>query len=105
MDLGYHRDMEPTPALAIDLFDGISVLEGAKLKKFEDGFLVGETTSRDKISGQSKRLAHELLVIDHSDPEVTVKYHYVQEYDAAGRPVGAAHEHRETFPAKRRPRR
>jgi hypothetical protein len=78
------------------------VLESAKLRRFEGGFMLGETNSRDKISRRSKLRAHELLVIDRSDPHVTVKYHHVQEYDAAGQPVGAPHEHRETFLARRR---
>ena len=89
------------PALAIDVFDSINLLEAARIKKFEEGRLVGETKSRDKISGKTKLRTNELLAFDRSDPNVTTKYHFVQEYDATGQPVGEPHEHTESFPAKR----
>ena len=95
---------EPQP-FTIDVFDSVTtVLEAVKLRKFEDGFMVGETISRDKIADKSKLRAHEILTIDRSDPARTVKYHRVQEYDARGNPAGEPHEHTEIFQAKRRPR-
>ena len=80
------------------------ILEAVKIRKFEDGFMVGKTNSKEKISGKTKRPAHEMLTIDRSDPAKTVKYHRVQEYDEKGNPVGEPHEHTECFPSKRRPR-
>jgi hypothetical protein len=35
--------------------------------------MVGETISRDKIAGKTKQRAHELLTIDCSDPNLTVR--------------------------------
>jgi hypothetical protein len=95
--------MDEPKTLTINVSDSITLLEAIKLRKFEDGFMVGETISRDKIAGKTKQRAHELLTIDRSDPNLTVKYHYVQEYDPAGQPVGVPHEHLRAFPAKRRP--
>jgi hypothetical protein len=82
----------------------VRILEAVKIRKFEDGFLVGETKSKEKISGETKRSAHEMLTIDRSDPAFTVKYHRVQEFDQNGNPVGEPHEHTERFPSKRRRR-
>jgi hypothetical protein len=64
----YNRGMEQPTARVINVFEPVTVLESAKLRRFEGGFMLGETTSRDKISRRSKRRAHELLVIDRSDP-------------------------------------
>lgn len=97
------HNTEPPNPLAINVSDSINLLESLKLRKFEDGFMVGETLSRDKIAGQTKRRANEVLVIDRSDRKVTRKYHCVQEYDEFGQPVGPPHEHTEVSPAKRRP--
>ena len=82
----------------------LGVLESAKVRKSEDSLLVGETTSREKIAGQSKRRAREVLDIDRSQPDVTIKQHHVQEYADAGNPVGEPPEHRDVYPVKRRPR-
>jgi hypothetical protein len=94
---------KPTP-LAIEVFESVHILEALTLRKFEDGFMVGKTKSKDKISGETKLLAHEMLTIDRSDPAETVKYHRVQEFDHDGKPVGKLHEHTDRFPSKRRPR-
>jgi hypothetical protein len=94
---------EPTP-LAIEVFESVHILEAVMIRKFEDGFMVGETKSKEKISGETKLPAHKLLTIDRSDPACTVKYHRVQEFDQDGNPVGEPHEHTERFPSKRRPR-
>src|SRR5712691_5576665 len=95
--------MNPPKPLTVNESESITLLEAVKIRKFEDGFMLGETISRDKIAGKTKRRAHELLTVDHSDPNLTVKYHHVQEYDRAGQPVGEPHEHVQAFPAKRRP--
>src|SRR5258705_1341846 len=83
----YNCSMEnsPVPGLAIDVFDGINLFESTRIKKIENGRVVGESRSRDKISGKTKRRTHDLLSFDRSDPDVTVKHHHVQEFDAAGR--------------------
>ncbi|HYB40398.1 MAG TPA: hypothetical protein VEL75_01445 [Candidatus Methylomirabilis sp.] len=83
----------------------LTALESARVRKYEEGFLAGETKARDKIAGKSKRRAHEVLIIDRSDPSVTIKCHEVQEFDGADQPVGEPHKHTNTSPAKRRPRR
>jgi len=92
----------PTP-LTVEVFESIRVIEAVKIRKFEDGFMVGETTSREKLAGKTKQRAHEILTIDRSDPTKTVKYRRVQEYDERGNPVDGPHEHTDIFPAKRRP--
>jgi hypothetical protein len=96
--------MEEHTPLTIEVFESVRILEAVKIRKFEDGFMVGETKSKEKISGKTKRPAHEMLMIDRSDPAHTVKYHHVQEFDQDGRPVGKPHEHTERYPSKRRPR-
>jgi hypothetical protein len=93
---------EPT-LLNVEVFESVHILEALKIRKFEDGFMVGETNSKDKISGKTKRPAHEMLTIDRSDPTKTVKYHRVQEYDEKGNPIGNLHEHTKISPAKHRP--
>jgi hypothetical protein len=93
---------EPTP-LTIGVFEFVRILEAVTIRKFEDGFMVGETKSKEKISGETKRLAHEMLTIDRSDPAKTVKYHRVQEFDEDGNPVGELHEHTRISLSKRRP--
>ena len=93
---------EPTP-LTVEVFETVCILEAVKIRKFENGFKVGETMSRGKISGKTKRRTNELHTIDRSQPTQTVKYHRVQEHDEKGNPVGDPHEHTEYFPAKRRP--
>lgn len=92
---------EPTP-LTVEVFDSVRILEAVKIRKFEEGFTVGETNSKEKISGKTKRRAHETLAIDRSDPDKTVKYHLVQEYDEEDNPVGELHEHTQTSPSKHR---
>src|SRR5882672_10499808 len=77
----------PKP-LTVEVFEAIRLLETVKIRKFEDGFLVGETKSREKISGKTKQRAHEMLTIDRSDHVKTVKHHRVQEYDEKGNAVG-----------------
>ena len=93
---------EPT-LLTVEVFESVRILEAVKIRKFEDGFIVGETKSKEKISGETKRPAHEMLTIDRSDPAYTVKYHRVQEHDEKGNPMGDLHEHTEISPAKHRP--
>ena len=63
---------EPTP-LAVEVFESVYVLEAVKIRKFEDGFMVGETKSKEMMSGETKRLAHGILTIDRSNPAETVK--------------------------------
>jgi len=96
--------MEHPKALTIEVFEPITILECVKIRKFEEGFMVGETTSREKIAGKTKQRAQEILTIDRSDSACTVKFHRVQEFDQNGSPVGEPHEHTERFPSKRRPR-
>lgn len=95
--------MESPKPLTVEVFETVHVLEAVKIRKFEDGFKIGETKSRDKISGKTKQLTREILTIDRSDPAHTVKYHRVQEHDEMGNLIGEPHEHTEIFPAKRRP--
>ena len=97
------RVNQPIP-LTVEVFESVQILEAVKIRKFEDGFMVGKTNSETKISGETKRLTHEMLTIDRSDPTQTVKYHRVQEFDHDGNPIGKLHEHTERFPSKRRPR-
>lgn len=92
---------EPTP-LTVEVFESVRILEAVKIQKFEDGFMVGETNSKEKISGKTKRPAHEILTIDRSDPTKTVKYHRVQEFDEQGNPLGDLHEHTEISPSRHR---
>lgn len=98
--------MEHPKALIIEVFEPIpiTILEGVKIRKFEDGFMVAETKSREKIAGKTKQRAQEILTIDRSDSAKTVKYRRVQEYDEKGNPVGDLHEHTEISTSKRRPR-
>ena len=95
--------MEQPKAITVEVFDSITLLEGVRVRKFEEGFVVGEAKSREKISGKTKRRAAEIQTIDRSDPGYTVKYHRVEEFDQNGNPVGEPHEHTEHFPSKRRP--
>jgi len=95
--------MEQPEALNVEAFESITVLEAIKLRKIEDGFKIGEAKSREKISGKTKRRTQEILTIDRSDPDCTVKFHRVQEFDRHGNPIGEFHEHTDRFPSKRRP--
>ena len=95
--------MEEPTSLTVEVFESVHILEAVKIRKLENGFKIGETKSREKISGKTKRRAAEILTINRSDPAYTVKYHRVQEFDQNGNPVGEPHEHTEYFPSKRRP--
>lgn len=65
-------------AAPVEVFESVRIIEAMKIRKFEDGFMVGETKTKEKISGETKRPAHEMLTIDRSDLAYTVKYHRVQ---------------------------
>ncbi len=65
------------------------------------GFKRAEFKSRSKISGETRRRAEEYLLIDHRHPNMTKKYHRVEEAKDDGE-MAIVHEHEETFPAKRR---
>jgi hypothetical protein len=95
--------MGEPPPLTVEAFESVRILEGVKIRKFEDGFMVGEANSKEKISGKTKRPAHEMLTIDRSDPAKTVKYHRVQEYDEKSNAVSDLHKHTEISPSKHRP--
>ncbi len=89
--------------ISVEVSEAVKLLEQVKIRKMQDGFMIGETVSREKISGKSKRLTHEILSIDRSNPSQTVKHHRVQELDEKGDPIGDLHEHTNSSPAKRRP--
>jgi hypothetical protein len=57
---------------------------------------------RDKPSGRTRRPAHEVLVLDRSAREQSIKWHIVWELGDRGEWV-IVHEHEEAFSAKRRP--
>jgi hypothetical protein len=40
--------------LTINVSETLTLLEAAKVRKFDNGFLPGETISRDSIAGQTK---------------------------------------------------
>ena len=71
----------------------ITVLNRDGLKKEEQRIIY-------KAAGQSGRRARERLIIDHHDPEKTVKKHVVEEWDGSTWVV--VHEHSETHVAKHR---
>lgn len=57
-------------------------------------------TSRQKLSRRGKK-AREVLDIDRTHPEETVKYHHVEELEDGEWKV--IHHHEDHFPARRRP--
>jgi hypothetical protein len=66
------------------------------------GFKMGWTTTREKISGKTRRRAREVLSFDRTDPHATWKLHHVEEINEHGE-AEVVHHHEETYPAKRRP--
>jgi len=63
------------------------------------GFL-RRLVSRDKVS-KSGRPAREVLDIDRTDPNMTLKRHHVEEFAEDGWKV--VHDEKESYPAKHRP--
>jgi hypothetical protein len=100
---GHHGRCQGCGSLSINVGNAITVLDGLRLDLWEGLFRKVRNTVKEKIAGASQRRAHQVLTIDRTDPDLTVKYHRVQEYDDAGHAAGDPHEHIQTFPARRRP--
>ena len=83
----------------------VGVLASIGGKHRRPGFagFVTEFLSRMKRAGKSRLLAKEDLRIDRSDPDKTVKTHHVEEFQPDGT-WKVEHDHRDEFPAKRRPK-
>jgi hypothetical protein len=58
---------------------------------------------REKISRFTKQLAKEVLRFDRAAPDVTRKFHHVEERDASGTWNTVHHEEKEFPPKHRRP--
>jgi len=67
------------------------------------GFVKMQAVVREKISRFTKRLAREVLRFDRATPDVTRKFHHVEERDANGK-WNTVHNEEKEFPSKcRRP--
>jgi hypothetical protein len=67
------------------------------------GFVKMQAVVREKISRFTKQLAREVLRFDRAAPNVTRKFHHVEERDASGKWNTVHHEEKEFPPKHRRP--
>ena len=74
---------------------------GVKLKD-KKGRIQFQSKDRNKISGTTKRKAHETMIFDRTDPKFTKKFHHVEEINENNQPEVVHHEET-VYPAKRRP--
>ncbi len=86
----------------IELSETFKPQESLKLEqKDSSGFVSMMSKYRDKISGNTKRQAHETLTIDRTDANFTRKSHHVEEINEKGQTEVVHHEEKK-YPAKHR---
>lgn len=71
--------------LKIHIIEKINIFEMLKIGQVDQaGFKMGFTKVLTKISGATKRIAKEVMIIDRSNSRFTIKKHKVEEVNETG---------------------